>query len=1121
MMIAKWQVIMRLGILALQTGAIATFTTPSFAQIAPDETLAGEGSIPIQRSPIDFNIEGGSRRGANLFHSFRSFNIEDGGSVYFANPNGVENIFTRVTGNNISQIQGTLGVSGNANLFLLNPNGIVFGRNARLDIKGSFVATTANAIQLENFDLFSVTAPQNSQLLSIQPGALFFNALPNHQTEIINQGNLAVGKSLTLAAHNLKLQGQLFSGENLILKALDTVQLRDNQSHPFIARTQGQLLVQGNQGIDILTLNHPQSGLFARKDLILRSPSSVVGNAHFWSGKDFRVESLDGTLGNLESVSVPIIQASGDVSFNSYTGTSLQIFAGGSVNIDTVVINGTNPTNNVSETITLSDGKTQAEVNGSTQPTLDIRAGTTAVGSALGMTSNSFDDSNSYTVPTANIDIDSINITQANGLVILTNQYQSHPSASGNIRVKTISTNDFSNGFSGNSGDVVIDSRGDINIPSFGTINTSSRSGKSGDIRLLAKNTISGNNAQIATTSFSSKDSGNVNIQASNFFLTDRAFIDATTFGQGKGGDITMNVAKLIELVGIDGQFNTGIFSETTATGKAGNITINAEKLVIRQGAYISTISSGQGQAGNLSVKTTESVELLGTRMFRAGVYISSGLFTINEIGSQPAGDLTISTRRLIVEDGGQASAETYADGKGGNLTVKATEFVKVAGVSPNGFFTSRLGALTIGKGNAGDLTINTGTLILQNGGQISVTTGGKGNAGNLIIHASEAVELSGKPPVGERLTGLYARVALQEATGKGGQININTPLLSVIDGATIQTTTVGNGDAGNINLNVQNRITLSGKDTGLSANSRKGSIGNSGNIFIDSQKLIIQNGAQILVNSQGNGRGGNIEIAASDVTLNNGTISATTASTRGGDITLNAQDLLLLRNGSQISTTAGTAGAGGDGGNIFINTPFIVAVPQENSDITADAFEGNGGNINILTQGIFGIEPRNQKTSLSDITASSQFGVAGQISINTPDIDPGGGLVELPSTVIDASEQITQNLCQQSVGSTFVVTGRGGLPTNPSLALTPPGVRVGLVEPTSSTITQAQSTNKYSVSNHPQTPTGEKAKMTNPIVEAQGWEINHKGEIMLTAYNSTATNYQNYWRSPTSCSGS
>ncbi|MBD2516661.1 filamentous hemagglutinin N-terminal domain-containing protein [Nostoc sp. FACHB-973] len=976
MIIAKWQVIMRLGILALQTGAIATFTTPSFAQIAPDETLAGEGSIPIQRSPIDFNIEGGSRRGANLFHSFRSFNIEDGGSVYFANPNGVENIFTRVTGNNISQIQGTLGVSGNANLFLLNPNGIVFGRNARLDIKGSFVATTANAIQLENFDLFSITAPQNSQLLSIQPGALFFNALPNHQTEIINQGNLAVGKSLTLAAHNLKLQGQLFSGKNLILKALDTVQLRDNQSHPFIARTQGQLLVQGNQGIDILTLNHPQSGLFARKDLILRSPSSVVGNAHFWSGKDFRVESLDGTLGNLESVSVPIIQASGDVSFNSYTGTSLQIFAGGSVNIDTVVINGSNPINNVSETITLSDGNTQAEVNGSTQPTFDIRAGTTAVGSALGMTSNSFDDSNSYTVPTANIDIDSINITQPNGLVILTNQYQSHPSASGNIRVKTISTNDFSNGFSGNSGDVVIDSRGDINIPSFGTINTSSRSGKSGDIRLLAKNTISGNNASIRTSSSGPGNSGNIDVQTRTLSLTDGAFMTTAIAGQGKGGNITVNASDGVQLIGI------------TASG-----------------------------------------------------FVPSGLFSQTRGQANRGGDLTITTKRLLVQNGAQISTATFGRGDGGNLIVNASESVQVIGAAANGFPASGLFTQTFGEANAGQLTIITNKLRVRDGALIATgafeTDPGTGTklgdfnsrAGNLNITAWESVELSGNP-------GIF----------------------------------------------------------GTSISSQTESAGEAGALTIKTAQLIIRDGGKIL---------------------------AQTASNTGGDITLNAQDLLLLRNGSQISTTAGTAGAGGDGGNIFINTPFIVAVAQENSDITADAFEGNGGNINILTQGIFGIEPRNQKTSLSDITASSQFGVAGQISINTPDIDPGGGLVELPSTVIDASEQITQNLCQQSVGSTFVVTGRGGLPTNPSLALTPPGVRVGLVEPTSSTITQAQSTNKYSVSNHPQTPTGEKAKMTNPIVEAQGWEINDKGEIMLTAYNSTATNYQNYWRSPTSCSGS
>ncbi|HAA28965.1 MAG TPA: filamentous hemagglutinin, partial [Cyanobacteria bacterium UBA8553] len=131
------------------------------AQLTPDSTLGGESSIItpgviINRQPAD-RIDGGASRGANLFHSFREFNIGAGREVYFANPAGIENILTRVTGSTRSEILGTLGVSGNANLFLINPNGIVFGSNARLDMRGSFLASTASSFKFADGIEFSAT----------------------------------------------------------------------------------------------------------------------------------------------------------------------------------------------------------------------------------------------------------------------------------------------------------------------------------------------------------------------------------------------------------------------------------------------------------------------------------------------------------------------------------------------------------------------------------------------------------------------------------------------------------------------------------------------------------------------------------------------------------------------------------------------------------------------------------------------------------------------------------------------------------------------------------------------------------------------------------------------------
>ncbi|MFW5667432.1 MAG: filamentous hemagglutinin N-terminal domain-containing protein, partial [Coleofasciculus sp.] len=236
-----------------------------FAQVIPDDTLGAESSVvtpDVIREILSDRIDGGATRGANLFHSFLEFNIGEGRGVYFANPDGIENILSRVTGDNVSTILGRLGVLGEANLFLLNPNGILFGENASLDIEGSFVATTASGIELGEDGVFSATQPRSSRLLSVSPGALFYNAVEAAGGKITNRGNLTTGRNLTLDGENLDLQGELGSGRDLTLQAQDTVTIRDSQTNPFIADAGGNLRVTGNQGIDIFALNHPDSGLF-------------------------------------------------------------------------------------------------------------------------------------------------------------------------------------------------------------------------------------------------------------------------------------------------------------------------------------------------------------------------------------------------------------------------------------------------------------------------------------------------------------------------------------------------------------------------------------------------------------------------------------------------------------------------------------------------------------------------------------------------------------------------------------------------------------------------------------------------------------------------------------------
>jgi large exoprotein involved in heme utilization and adhesion len=215
------------------------------------------------------------------------------------------------------------------------------------------------------------------------------------------------------------------------------------------------------------------------------------------------------------------------------------------------------------------------------------------------------------------------------------------------------------------------------------------------------------------------------------------------------------------------------------------------------------------------------------------------------------------------------------------------------------------------------------------------------------------------------------------------------------------------------------------------------------------------------------------------------GSILASTASGNGGDVRLNLQNSLLLRHNSLISATAA---GNGNGGNLSINSPVIVGL--ENSDIVANAVQGVGGNIAINTQGLFGLKSQPQLTPENDITASSQFGLSGNVNISNLAFTPTAGLIQLPSNIDDPSQKIVQG-CRAYGNSRFVATGRGGLPDDPSDRRNSHHPWTDLRDPSafrnSTNLTTASKTN----TNIP------------PIVEATGWRINAKGTVDIYATNN------------------
>jgi filamentous hemagglutinin family protein len=450
--------------------------------------------------------------------------------------------------------------------------------------------------------------------------------------------------------------------------------------------------------------------------------------------------------------------------------------------------------------------------------------------------------------------------------------------------------------------------------------------------------------------------------------LTDGSTVLIQNNGITPVGDITVNATESLEILDTTptGSIRSSLSSETTSSGVGGNIQVSTQRLTLQGGGQILTRGFGTGDSGNVDINASERIDVLGSSPLNPTFFSSIFVLTAGGASGQ-AGDVTITTGRLRILDGGIVTSSSFGLGSGGNLTLRASESVEVIGQDPILGSPSDLNVATFRTGNAGSMTIDTQQLIVLDGGQVRASTIGDGNAGSLSINAAQLVEVGRNSNI-------------------DSSVNANTSVNAVF---------------------------------GLGATSR----GEAGGINITTDRLFVHDQSGITAGNIGPSNGGTLAVNANTIFLDQGgTLNASTRSGEGGNIVLQG-NALIMRYDSLISTnSAGT----GNGGNITLNIPVIAGF--ENSDIVANAVQGNGGNITITTQGIFGLEFRPQLTPENDITASSQFGVNGTVEINEFSLDPATGIVELPEGLADASDQIAQG-CAADGDSSFVATGRGGIP--------------------------------------------------------------------------------------------
>ena len=956
------------------------------AQITPDNTLGSESSTVTQGEINGLSsdiIENGATRGNNLFHSFSEFNVNENRGAYFDNPTGIENILTRVTGNNVSNILGTLGVLGNANLFLLNPNGIIFSKGAKLDLNGSFIGSTANSLVFNNGFEYSATNPQTPPLLTVNlPTALRFRQ-PQVKEININDSNLIIqpGKTLALVGGNLNL-------DNSVIKA-----------------NGGQIELGGLTTAGDVTINNNFSLSFPKSSTAIK-----LGNISLNNGSEIDVTATGG----------------GSITINAQElnlSNQSKLLAGISEGLGTPKVKANDININTTGAIALRG-----------RSIIQNRVNENAIGNAgnINITTKSFTAVDGSQLDTRTFgqkgNAGNININATDSVLfqgdftaglagLLSGAFSSVGDLNyeGTTKVERV----------GNGGNININA-GELTLKGFSGLNSSTYAvGNSGNINIeLSKNLSldSLNGISFIATSINPEakgKGGNLNIIADSVFLIKGTDFGSQIFsnvnGEGQGGDVNITAADQVLL---DGSF---IFNSLTtgAIGNSGNINITGNSISLINGSQLITSTEGIGNAGTINLKATDSI------LFDQGSFANStiaGDLTNTDNSLRTTGGITVETGSLVLAKGAQINVSTTGRGNPGRINITASKEVSFDGFSDTGVTSGVFSA--VGNqdnpnaiGNGGEITITANALSVTNGAELVTSTEGKGNAGNVNINVTESVSFDGVSEGGNP-SGIKSGVN-QGAVGNGSQINITANALSFTDKAELVSSTDGKGNAGNITL-TSDSISLNNSGQIFASIESNGISNVPSNINIQTTELSLTNNSKITASSEGIGIAGNISITANYLNIDNGQITTRANNENGGNINLNVSEISTLSNQSVISATAGIAQEFGNGGNINFISQFIIGSGA--SEITAEAFKGTGGNINLSAEGLF-------FTPDMIISASSQLGADGELNVKIPDTQPIEGLIDRQN--LEYPEQIAVG-CSEDAGiaeGSFTYTGKGGIP--------------------------------------------------------------------------------------------
>ncbi|MCS6294938.1 MAG: filamentous hemagglutinin N-terminal domain-containing protein [Nitrospira sp.] len=960
----------------------------------------------VTRNGTTFDITGGARpsNGANLFHSFSEFGVPTNHVANFLNDSGLatSNILGRVTGGNPSNIFGTIQTTGfgGANLFVMNPAGIVFGPNASLNVGGSVNFTTADYLRLADGGKFTALPGLQDAAISSAPVAAFGFLGSNPAAITVQGGMLSVqpGQSLSLVGGN-----QGFNYTNPDTGDPSAVPNGIMVTGAKLSAPSGQIkLASVASPAEILTGDLTQAPIFNGQPVgalgaIEISQKSIIDV----SGNGLGTIAIRGGSFVMNDSALSANNASPPAGPSTATIGGTVIISASSVRLENGSLIQANAANAGSAgTITIQG----VDGNGSAAASISMNNATVTAIASGGSPSS---------IPGA-ITITADTLTLANGTSIRSDTYGAAPAGNIAFNVDTLTSN-------AGSGRVL------LNPP-------------------IDDDTVNGN---VITSSSRSVDTG--------------AGPAGSITIQGAGGPGTS--AKNVTLK--DTSLNTNIFGGSAMTSPSA-ITITADSLLLTNEVYpndeggaatLFTTSLGAAPAGNIALQVNSlrvNVNPDGTPIADAHrVYINSpgsgfgttggpaGTITISGIGSQPTTHANlIALNNVSLSTAVEGGTAALAPG----LITMTADTITLTGAT--GIF-----AFTSSAAPAGNITLHTNNLLANvtsdgsfiNGqpqsfiSSLSISPDSSGGrAGTVTISGLGPGSTVPAKLIAINNTEISTVITTGTAATTPASITLTADTLSLTNSKNIKTDTSGGAPAGNLAFSVNQLIA----DHGTKISSRTSGTGPGGKIAIEAARSVtLGDNSSVTASSTGSGNAGNIVIqAGSQFVAQNASITTEAIQASGGNIVIQATDSIRLIN-SRLSTSV-NGGPNTAGGNITLD-PTVVTL--QNSQITAQAVQGAGGNINIIA-GTFLAD----QTSI--VSASSQFGLSGSVNIQSPVSSLSNTLAILPQRPLQAQNLLRQRCAAQAEGhmSSLVIAGRDTLPLEPGgWLMSSPAMMAG-AEPTS-----------------------------------------------------------------------